>query len=89
MKRDNVIADKSMEFAVQIVKLSKWLREEKRESVISNQLLKSGTSIGANVREAIQGQSKRGLYGKDADSAKRSKRERILVGAYGESGNNE
>ena len=46
-----------MEFAVRIVKFCKYLREEKKEFVISNQILRSGTSIGANVRESKNAQS--------------------------------
>ena len=52
MKTDNVVADRSMEFAVRIVRLYKYLREEKQEFVLSKQLLCSGTSIGANIHEA-------------------------------------
>ncbi len=58
MLKDNMIADKSMEFAIRIVKLYKYLSNEKREHVISKQLLRSGTSIGANVREGIYAQSR-------------------------------
>ena len=57
--KDNVIEDKSFAFAVKIVKLYKYLCEEKREFVLSKQVLRSGTSVGANVSEALQGQSKR------------------------------
>ncbi len=53
-----VVQEKSIEFAVRIVKLSKYLREEKKEYVISKQILRSGTSIGANIAEAQNGQSK-------------------------------
>jgi len=55
----NVIEEKSFEFAVRIVKLYKYLNEEKKEYVLSKQLLRSGTSIGANVCEGLQGQSKK------------------------------
>lgn len=41
-----------MKFAIRIVKLYKWLCDEKKESVMSKQLLRSGTSIGANLAEA-------------------------------------
>lgn len=58
MKKDNVIEDKSFRFAVRIVNLYKYLCKEKREYVLSKQLLRSGTSIGANVKEALRGQSK-------------------------------
>ncbi|MFD2245991.1 four helix bundle protein [Pontibacter ruber] len=54
-KRENVIQNKSFDFAVQIVLLCQKLAEEKREFVLSKQLLRSGTSIGANVEEAIAG----------------------------------
>ena len=49
---------KSFEFAVRIVNLYKYLREDKREFILSKQIMRSGTSIGANVREAKYGESK-------------------------------
>jgi four helix bundle protein len=58
MKKDNVIKTKSFLFAVRIVNLYKFLAEDKREFIISKQLLRSGTSIGANVREAEHAESK-------------------------------
>ena len=64
MKKDNVIVDKSKSFALRVIKLYKYLCEEKKEYVISKQLLRSGTSIGANVKEAIRGQSKPDFYAK-------------------------
>ncbi len=56
-RKDNVVRDKSFGFALRVVKLYKYLSEEKREYVLSKQLLRSGTSIGANVREAEQAES--------------------------------
>ena len=47
-----------MEFAIRTVNLYKYLSKEKQESIMSKQLLRSGTSVGANVREATEGQSK-------------------------------
>lgn len=58
MKTGNVIVEKSKAFAVRIVRLCKYLCDEKKEFVLSKQLLRSGTSIGANVKEAVRGQSK-------------------------------
>jgi four helix bundle protein len=58
MSTDSVLLEKSMEFAVRIVKLYQYLADEKKEFVMSKQLLRSGTSIGANVREGIYGQSR-------------------------------
>lgn len=57
-RKDNSIAEKSMAFAVRIVGLFRYLTEKKRENVMSKQVLRSGTSIGANVREANSAQSK-------------------------------
>ena len=53
----NIIEEKSFAFAVRIVNLYKHLNETKKEFVLSKQLLRSGTSIGANVAEAEQAQS--------------------------------
>lgn len=58
MKNDNVIQTKSFAFAVRIVRLCQFLANEKREYVLSKQLLRCGTSIGANIEEAIGGQSR-------------------------------
>lgn len=58
MRESNVIVDKSMKFAVRIVNLYKYLKDEKSEFVLSKQVLRSGTSIGANVKEATRAQSK-------------------------------
>ena len=58
MKTNNIIQEKSFAFAVRIVKLYKYLVEEKKEYLLSKQLMRSGTSIGANVEEAIGGYSK-------------------------------
>ncbi|MCK5328735.1 MAG: four helix bundle protein [Candidatus Latescibacteria bacterium] len=55
---ENVIREKSFQFAVRIVKLYEYLRHEKKEYVLSKQILRSGTSIGANVEEAQGGISK-------------------------------
>ena len=64
MKKENVIVDKSKAFAIRIVKLYKYLVSQNREYVLSTQLLRSGTSIGANVKEAIRGQSEADFYSK-------------------------
>ncbi len=55
----NIILDKTYDFAVAIVKLSQKLVSEKKEYVLSKQILRSGTSIGANTEEAIGGISKK------------------------------
>jgi len=55
---EQAVQNKSFQFAVRIVKLCKYLREEKKEYILTKQLLRSGTSIGANIVEAQQAQSK-------------------------------
>ena len=57
MKADNVILTKSKAFALKIIKLYKYLCGKRREFVMSKQIMRSGTSIGANVREATRAQS--------------------------------
>lgn len=64
MKQENIIQSKSYDFAIKVVKLYRFLSEEKREYVLSKQLLRSGTSIGANIEEGIGGQSDRDFFAK-------------------------
>ena len=64
MSLKGVLLDKSMSFAIRIVNLYKWLNVEKKEFVMSKQLLRSGTSIGANIREAVFAQSKNDFIAK-------------------------
>ena len=59
MGQDNTIVVKSKAFAVRIIRLYQFLQNEKKEYTLSKQLLRSGTSIGANVKEAIRGFSKK------------------------------
>lgn len=61
---DSIVKNKSYDFAIKIVNLYKFLVETKKEFVLSKQILKSGTSIGANVNEALQGQSKKDFMSK-------------------------
>ena len=56
--KDNILIDKSSDFGARIVKLHRYLIKEKHETVISKQILRSGTSIGANINEAQYGNSK-------------------------------
>ena len=62
--KDSILLDKSFDFAKRIIKLYKYLTEDKKEFVLSKQLLKSGTSIGANIREARYAQSKKDFISK-------------------------
>ena len=56
--KENKILVKSKEFAIRIIHLYQYLSNEKHEYVLSKQILRSGTSIGANVRESVNAQSK-------------------------------
>ena len=53
----NIVKPKSVKFAIRVVRLYKYLKEEKHEHILSKQLVRSGTSIGANVSEAQRAQS--------------------------------
>ena len=64
MSTNNIIKEKSRNFAIRIIRLYKYLCDEKKEFVLSKQLLRSGTSIGANVNEALCGISKKDFLAK-------------------------
>ena len=59
MMSDSIVQKRSFDFAIRVTRLCRVLATEEKEFVLSKQLLRSGTSIGANVREALNGQSKR------------------------------
>ena len=61
---ENIIISKSKKFAIRIIRLYQYLSDVKKEFVLSKQLLRSGTSIGANVREAHNSQSKKEFISK-------------------------
>ncbi|MCB0479761.1 MAG: four helix bundle protein, partial [Crocinitomicaceae bacterium] len=62
--KENIIQQKSFAFAIRTVNAYKYLQSEKKEFVLSKQLLRSGTSIGANIEEATGGQSKKDFIAK-------------------------
>ena len=64
MKKENVIVEKSKVFAIDIVKLYQYLCNSKHEYILSKQLLRSGTSIGANISEAVHAQSRADFHAK-------------------------
>jgi four helix bundle protein len=71
--KNNIVQEKSFAFAVRIVNMYKYLGKEKNEFILSKQLLRSGTSIGANVEEAIGAQSKRDFIAKLAIAYKEAR----------------
>ena len=76
--RDNAILTKSFNFALRIIELSNKLREQ-REFVISDQLLRAGTGIGAQVEEAQAGQSRRDFVAKMAIASKEARETRYWL----------
>ena len=80
MEKDNKILNLSRAFAIRIIRLYQYLCDEKHEYVISKQILRSGTSIGANVHESINAQSRLDFINKlNIALIKRIERNRILV----------
>ena len=71
--KNNVIRDKSYAFAIRVVNLYKYLVYTKKEFVLSKQVLRSGTSIGANVEEAIGAQSSKDFIAKLSISYKEAR----------------
>ena len=62
--KENLLIDKSIAFASSIIKLHQYLIKTKKETIISKQIVRSGTSIGANINKANYGQSKADLVSK-------------------------
>jgi len=86
MKQDNLIAIKSFEFSLRVLKLVPYLRERNVEKVLLTQILKSGTSIGANVEEAIGGSSKKDFIYKMEIAYKESRETNYWLRLFKEAG---
>jgi four helix bundle protein len=76
--KENVIQTKSFQFAIKAINLSKRLRQE-GEFIVSKQLARSGTSIGANVEEVLAGQSRKDFVSKMAIASKESRETRYWL----------
>lgn len=72
-KSDSIVGQKAYDFAILIIQIYKELSSEKREFVLSKQLLRSGTSIGANINEAISSESKKDFVHKLSIALKESR----------------
>ncbi|OGF18927.1 four helix bundle protein [Candidatus Falkowbacteria bacterium RIFCSPLOWO2_02_FULL_45_15] len=77
--KENVVAIKSYAFALRIVNLYKYLVNEKHEYVLSKQILRSGTAIGANIEEAIGGQSNKDFVSKLSVAYKEARETRYWI----------
>lgn len=78
MKKDNILLDKSFKFAVRVVNLYKYLNN-KKEFILSKQLLRSGTSIGANINEAQDAQSINDFISKLSIALKESRESKYWI----------
>jgi four helix bundle protein len=77
--KDNILLDKSFAFAVRIVNLYKYLCDEKKEYTLSKQLLRSGTSIGANINESQDAQSTNDFISKLSISLKEARESKYWI----------
>ena len=84
--KNNIVASKSKVFALRCIRLYNYLVSEKKEYVMSKQLLRSGTSIGANIKEALRGQSKSDFYAKLNISLKEASETEYWLELLNESG---
>jgi four helix bundle protein len=73
IKKDNVVKDKSFKFAIRVINLYKHIIKEEKEYVISKQILRSGTAIGANIEEALGGVSRKDFANKLAIAYKEAR----------------
>lgn len=79
MKTDNIIVEKSYKFAIRIVKMYQHLTSEKKEFILSKQILRSGTSIGANIEEAESSISRKEFIAKIQIAYKEAKETRYWI----------
>lgn len=86
MKSDNIVQIKSYDFALRIVKLYKIICEREKEFVLSKQLLRSATSVGANIEEAIGGQSRKDFYSKLTISYKEARESKYWLRLLSDAG---
>ncbi len=83
--KSNIIAEKSYAFSLEVVSLSRFLMKENKEFILSKQILRSGTSIGANVEEAIGGQSRKDFLNKMSIAYKEARETKYWLRLLGDS----
>ena len=84
--RDTIVEQKSRAFAIRIVNLFKYLRDRRREDIMSRQVLRSGTSIGANVFEGTYAQSKEDFVNKYSIALKEANETRYWLQLLSDTG---
>lgn len=77
--KENIIQLKSYAFSLKIIESFKYLQHDKKEYILSKQILRSGTSIGANIEEAIGGQSKKDFFAKLTISYKEARETKYWI----------
>lgn len=87
MTHDNLLYELSKKFALRVIKLYQFLNEENKEFVISKQIYRSGTSIGANIAESINAQSKADFISKLSISLKEATETKYWLELLYDSGN--
>jgi len=85
-KKDNLILQKSYDFSLMVIELYKFLCESKKEYVLSKQLLRAGTSVGANVNEAQAGMSKKDFVAKMSIASKEARETKYWLNLLADSG---
>ena len=83
LRSKSIVYEKAFDFAVRIVNLYKYLCKEKHEYIMSKQLMRSGTSIGANISEALEGQSRKDFVAKLQISLKEANESRYWIKLLG------
>lgn len=79
MKTNNIIRDKSYEFALKVTMLCQHIQRDKKEYSLTRQLVNSGTSVGSNIEEAIGGQSRKDFFAKLTISYKEARESRYWL----------
>ena len=87
MTHDNLLYELSKKFALRVIKLYQFLNEEKKEFVMSKQIYRSGTSIGANIAESMNAQSKADFISKLSISLKEATETKYWLELLCDSGN--
>ena len=82
MQNGNLMEELSIKFALRVIKLYKYLFEEKKEHIMSKQVYRSGTSIGANIAESINAQSRADFISKLSISLKEATETKYCHGSY-------
>ena len=83
--KQNILRDKSYQFSLRIIKLYRYLTTEKREYILSKQILRSGTSIGANIEESIGGISEKDWLAKLSIAYKEARETKYWIKLLGDS----